>query len=138
MKLFFLSLVFSFAVSGCAALKLSDFGLADLAGAGDQEIDFDPVATAAARVRSPANATSSGYERQDYAAPLGSHLSLGMSMGQVIALWGDPSDVESAGDSRQGNQRWTYFSGLSSRWSVGARRVVYFESGRVAGWNNGH
>ncbi|MEK6578444.1 MAG: hypothetical protein AABZ55_04390 [Bdellovibrionota bacterium] len=62
---------------------------------------------------------------------------LGMTMEDVLRLWGHPSDVDTAGDPRLGNQKWHYFSGLTSRWGMGGARVVYFEQGLVVGWNAG-
>jgi hypothetical protein len=59
---------------------------------------------------------------------------LGMPMTDVRQVWGEPLDVESAGDPRAGNERWVYSEGLSSRWSLAPTRVVYFERGRVIGW----
>ena len=57
-----------------------------------------------------------------------------MAMNDVTSIWGEPSNVDTAGDPRDGNQRWTYYSGLSSRYGLGSKRVVFFENGRVAGW----
>lgn len=72
---------------------------------------------------------------------------LGMAMHDVREVWGEPTDVEVAGvdlasrnpagaglASSGSNERWVYATGLSSRWSLGAARVIYFEDGRVVGW----
>jgi hypothetical protein len=61
-------------------------------------------------------------------------LILGMDRDDVLSIWGDPREVQVAGDARLGNERWIYPMGLSSPWSLGQSRVVYFESGRVVGW----
>ncbi len=61
-------------------------------------------------------------------------LTLGMRQDDVTSVWGSPQTVETAGDPRAENQRWLYFSGLSEQWSMGSRKVVYFEGGRVVGW----
>ena len=58
----------------------------------------------------------------------------GMSSDEVRAIWGEPREVEHAELPGSGNERWTYYEGLSSRWSLSTARVIYFESGRVAGW----
>ncbi|MGK5082111.1 hypothetical protein WDW37_02310 [Bdellovibrionota bacterium FG-1] len=133
-------------LTGCAALGLKD---------NSDDPRADPVAAAAARFRNPASdsrpaATESTTQSGDLfgddetgdearaQTTYAEHLVLGMPMNQVMALWGQPSQVESAGDSREGNQRWTYFSGLSSRWGLGGRRVVFFEGGHVAGWQTPH
>lgn len=59
----------------------------------------------------------------------------GMKMQDVLALWGHPGEVETAGSPRHGNQRWLYYTGLSGRWSLSTIRVVYFEAGKVVGWD---
>jgi outer membrane protein assembly factor BamE (lipoprotein component of BamABCDE complex) len=64
-------------------------------------------------------------------------LILGMNRTQVRSLWGDPQNVETAGDHQLGNERWTYYNGLSGPWSISQSRVVYFEKGRVVGWESG-
>ncbi len=61
-------------------------------------------------------------------------LSLGMNMSDVKGLWGAPFDVENAGDGSQANQRWAYTDALLNRYGMGATRYVYFERGRVVGW----
>jgi len=58
----------------------------------------------------------------------------GMSMHEVRAAWGDPADVETAGYNDSGNQKWVYYTGFSSPWSTSPVKIVYFESGQVAGW----
>lgn len=59
---------------------------------------------------------------------------LGMNMQQVMSSWGRPSEVEIAGDTESGNQKWTYSGGLMGRLKINPSRIVYFERGRVAGW----
>jgi len=59
---------------------------------------------------------------------------LGMGTHDVVQAWGEPRDVETAGDPRHGNQRWVYYDGISSRWGLGSSRTVYFENGKVVGW----
>ena len=59
---------------------------------------------------------------------------MGMEPGQVVQAWGQPRDVEYAGSPGTGNERWFYYSGLSQRYQLDRIRVVYFESGKVAGW----
>lgn len=61
-------------------------------------------------------------------------LKLGMSMDDVRSLWGEPRAIDTAGARGMGFERWTYFTGLSSRWALSSARVVYFENGHVAGW----
>ncbi len=61
-------------------------------------------------------------------------VTLGMDRTQVLQAWGSPRDVSYAGDPRQGNERWMYTLSVSSSWGLGPRKVVYFENGRVVGW----
>lgn len=109
-------------LAGCALLNMQ-------LGQDGTDYDDDPVAKAAMQVRAPASAPSANPE-----ADLGSELTLGMSMRRVRNLWGEPQDVATAGDTLAGNQRWTYYEGLSSRWAIRSARIVYFEHGRVSGW----
>lgn len=62
---------------------------------------------------------------------------LGMGMEDVVQAWGEPRDVETAGDPRHSNQRWVYYDGISTRWGLGSSRTVYFENGKVVGWQRG-
>jgi hypothetical protein len=133
-----LTLTFALSSTGCAVLSLKSLGLGSDLSDEEQALVDDPIAAAAARFRSPASsaALDSGASRERRYAVTRENVTFGMGMGEVAAIWGDPSDVQSAGDPREGNQKWTYFSGLSSRYGMGSRRVVYFENGRVAGWKN--
>lgn len=62
-------------------------------------------------------------------------ISTGMTQKAVRESWGDPDSVENAGNPMYGYERWNYH-----RFTPGAdgyekqNRVVYFESGRVVGW----
>lgn len=62
-------------------------------------------------------------------------VSLGMSQRAVTESWGDPDLVEVAGNPVYGNERWRYSRYISS--SDGYQkenRIIYFEAGRVVGW----
>ena len=59
---------------------------------------------------------------------------IGMSMTDVKDSWGRPSEVETAGRKDSGHQKWVYHTGLSAPWSLGGSRIVFFESGKVVGW----
>ena len=63
-------------------------------------------------------------------------LKIGMSMRDVKSVWGEPHSQDSECDPLLGNEKWTYSTGISSRYGLGSRRVVYFEKGLVAGWEN--
>ena len=89
----------------------------------------------------------SSYERKEYLAARGflkdgtkkfkpleqryglrnTQVSMGMSKGEVETTIGKPSRVEVAGNPSFENERWLY--------SVnGASKYIYFEAGRVEGW----
>lgn len=55
-------------------------------------------------------------------------LHLGMTKGDVVSSWGEPQGVDFAGDPRMQNERWSFYS-------QGKTHYVYFEGGRVQGWN---
>ncbi|MCM2280158.1 MAG: hypothetical protein NDJ89_18975 [Oligoflexia bacterium] len=117
------------------------FGCASLFSR-EEEVDRDPVKTAALRLRSPAS--SSGTRENTQASYLATQQLLvakenrdlvpGMSMADVEEIWGQPQEIQMAGMPGTGYERWIYFEGLSSAWSVAAYRVVYFDEGRVSGW----
>lgn len=60
---------------------------------------------------------------------------LGMSRKAVRDSWGDPETVEIAGNPVYGNERWQYsdYQASSDGYQL-ERRVIYFEGGRVVGW----
>lgn len=128
---------------GCASLTRVIEWTQGMDQAEEPELSDDPVAAAAMRMRSPASlegedepisSTHSDRIRSRYSAPVAETIGYGMDMGEVTSIWGQPSYVDTAGDPSDGNQRWTYQSGLSSRYGLGSKRIVYFENGRVAGW----
>lgn len=55
-------------------------------------------------------------------------LSLGMTKDQVVQTWGRPARVDVAGNPINENERWAFYGN-------GGVRYVFFESGRVEGWN---
>lgn len=62
-------------------------------------------------------------------------ITLGMTKQAVRDAWGEPETVEVAGNPVYGNERWHYSEQVSSTEGYQTeRRLVYFESGRVAGW----
>lgn len=59
----------------------------------------------------------------------------GMTRQAVKEAWGAPDEVEVAGNPIYGNERWKYQEQVTSREGyMTERRTVYFESGRVVGW----
>jgi hypothetical protein len=64
-----------------------------------------------------------------------SDVSLGMTQNQVIQSWGDPELVEIAGNSLYKNERWQYTKFVPSYEGYKKQlRLLYFESGRLIGW----
>lgn len=62
-------------------------------------------------------------------------VAMGMSQKAVMESWGDPDLVEVAGDPVYGNERWRYSRYISSTDGYQKQnRVIYFEAGRVVGW----
>lgn len=55
------------------------------------------------------------------------HVSEGMTKSDVESNWGSPSRVEVAGNPSYENERWQYVIN-------GAMKYIYFEAGRVQGW----
>jgi hypothetical protein len=59
----------------------------------------------------------------------------GMTRGAVKQSWGEPDLVESAGNPMYGNERWRYTKQVSTDDGYKQEmRIIYFESGRVVGW----
>lgn len=87
------------------------------------ELDEDAIAEARARQKSWIEAARNTRD-----------IIMGMNTQDVQAAWGSPTDIEWAGDPKHGNSRWIYRQGLSQGWGTGSNRVIYFESGQVAGW----
>ncbi len=54
-------------------------------------------------------------------------IQLGMTKGDVEMSWGSPARVEYAGNPSNQNERWSF-------WRNGKANYIYFESGRVSGW----
>lgn len=62
-------------------------------------------------------------------------LGLGMTKKAVRESWGPPDEVEVAGDPRFGNERWRYKKAIvNSDAYKEEMRLIYFEAGRVVGW----
>ncbi|MFL5813324.1 MAG: hypothetical protein ACJ763_07075 [Bdellovibrionia bacterium] len=100
----------------------------------EEMYENDPVGRAALALRqdrSPAGETPSASGEISQ-----SQLTLGMSSYRVRSLWGQPQEIENAGDPASGNQRWIYLNGLKRGWGTSDYRVVYFERNQVVGWEN--
>jgi hypothetical protein len=103
----------------------------------DEMYENDPVGRAALALRqdrSPAGETP--FASAEMSERPSDQLTLGMSAYRVRSLWGQPQEVENAGDPASGNQRWIYLNGLKRGWGTSDYRVVYFERNQVVGWEN--
>lgn len=58
---------------------------------------------------------------------ISSTVAMGMSKDEVIRAWGRPSRIDVAGNPKYENERWAFYE-------RGRIKYVYFESGRVQGW----
>jgi hypothetical protein len=62
-------------------------------------------------------------------------IAVGMPQGLVRQSWGDPDSIEVSGNPQFKNERWRYNRYVSSQDGYKAeRRTVYFEGGKVVGW----
>lgn len=62
-------------------------------------------------------------------------IALGMPMNLVKESWGNPDSVEVSGNPQFKNERWKYNRYVSSQDGYKSeRKSVYFEGGRVVGW----
>lgn len=71
------------------------------------------------------------YASRSYASasyPQINDIMLGMRKNDVVQNWGKPDKMDIAGDPRMENERWAYER-------EGGTNYIYFESGRVGGWN---
>ncbi|EQC47186.1 hypothetical protein [Bacteriovorax sp. Seq25_V] len=57
----------------------------------------------------------------------GREVMLGMDKAQVVQLWGNPHQVDVAGNPRLENERWTFYE-------QGVKKYIYFARGKVEGW----
>lgn len=65
----------------------------------------------------------------------GNDIALGMTQKAVMESWGDPDAVEVAGSQIYGYERWKYNRYVSGNEGYQKEmRIVYFEGGRVVGW----
>jgi len=63
-------------------------------------------------------------------------ISVGMPMEYVRRAWGDPLAVETSGNPLYKNERWKYLRNVpGSDGFHQQKRFVYFEGGRVVGWD---
>ncbi len=119
----------SASLTGCASL---------LQGAPDDDWDSTRMSQSAPEARDPIDMSSDEYRRERVAPAIENRdIVPGMSPQDVISAWGRPRDIEVAGDGTHGNERWVYYSGNSLRYGISQPRVIYFENGRVAGWESG-
>ena len=115
-------------LTGCASL---------FQGIPGDDWDSTPTSQAAPEQREPLDFNSEDYHRNQVVHAIEARdIVPGMSPQEVISAWGRPREVETAGDSRYGNQRWVYYDGNSLHYGISQQRIIYFENGRVAGWES--
>ncbi len=62
-------------------------------------------------------------------------IAIGMTGDLVRRSWGEPVNIEGSGNPLYRNERWKYIRNISSASGFKPqKRFVYFEAGRVAGW----
>ena len=73
--------------------------------------------------------TRGGFSPDEKDAIRQREIILGMSKDAVVDSWGRPSQVDIAGDPKYENERWAFYE-------RGKIKYIYFEGGRVQGWNS--
>jgi len=82
-----------------------------------------------------ASNNSQGYSKDLVQIIENNDIAIGMSQQAVTESWGDPDMVEVAGNPVYRNERWKYTKYVSSEGGYRKEmRLIYFEGGRVAGW----
>jgi hypothetical protein len=62
-------------------------------------------------------------------------IALGMPQALVRQSWGDPDSIDASGNPQFRNERWHYYKFVSSQDGYKPeRKTVYFEGGKVVGW----
>lgn len=62
-------------------------------------------------------------------------ITMNMTMDLVKKAWGEPNNIEVSGNSIYKNEKWKYIKFVSTSGGYKAeKRIVYFENGRVSGW----
>lgn len=104
-----------------------------------ERLDFLSLPTFEARQRwlnaRGMSLSNPNYSNDELKAIEANDIVLGMTKQAVKESWGEPELVEVAGNPIYGNERWKYLQEVSSPEGYQTEaRVIYFESGRVAGW----
>lgn len=82
-------------------------------------------------------ASSATYAPEVQALIDSNDIALGMTKQAVRDAWGEPELVEVSGNPLYGNERWHYSEQTSSTEGYRSQqRMVYFDSGRVSGWES--
>lgn len=88
-----------------------------------------------ARTRGMSGAGEETYSDEVAKVIEANDIALGMSQKAVMESWGDPDNVEVAGNAIYGFERWRYNRYISGNEGYQKEmRIVYFEGGRVVGW----
>jgi len=68
---------------------------------------------------------------------IGNNIRVGMARRNVKMKLGSPTEVEVAGNPVYGNERWTYETSVPTLDGYYTeKKVIYFESGTVVGWES--
>lgn len=79
------------------------------------------------RAKNPSNEFQNLMQNQDIA--------IGMPMDYVQKSWGDPFSRENSGNPLYKNEKWIYMRSFSTQDGYkNEKRTVYFEGGKVVGW----
>lgn len=79
------------------------------------------------RAQNPSSSTLTMIQNQDIA--------MGMPQDYVRKSWGEPLSIEVSGDPLFKNEKWKYMRQISTpRGFAQEKRSVFFEGGKVAGW----
>lgn len=119
--------------------KKQYYGVRSLLRSDRERLYFLSLPTIEARERWAQTRGLGGSEEtvtEDVAKTIDSNdISLGMSQKAVMQSWGDPDAVEVAGNPLYGYERWRYNRYVSGNEGYQKEmRIVYFEGGRVVGW----
>ena len=119
--------------------KKQYYGLRSALRSDRERIYFLSLPTYEARERWAAtrglNTTDETYSDEVAKIIESNDIALGMSQKAVMQSWGDPDMVEVAGNPLYGYERWKYNRYISGNDGYQKElRVVYFEGGRVVGW----
>ncbi len=86
----------------------------------------------------PRRSLASPSPRREFASLIQEKdIAIGMDRESVRESWGDPREIQVAGNPSRQNERWTYVEFLPSPDGYQAKyRTLYFERGELVGWRS--